>query len=85
LTVSTFVGVGLLFFSAFLKPIPGFEFLVWHRAYSVAVGALVLVCVGLGLRSARKTTKSNSDWLTLRELFFLIGLALLVTAIDIQF
>ena len=85
LTVSTFVGVGLLFFSAFLKPIPGFEFLVWHRAYSVAVGALVLVCVGLGLRSARKTTKSNSDWLTLRELFFLIGLALLVTGIDIHF
>jgi hypothetical protein len=80
-----FVGLSMLFSSPFFKPIAGSELMFWHRSYTVGLTGIVLVCVSIGLRSATKTTKSNTDWLRLRELFFLIGVALLVTATDIHF
>jgi hypothetical protein len=85
LTVFALVGVGLLSFSPFLKPIPGSEILVWQRSYTVGVTALILVGITIVLRSATKTTKSNNDWLRLKELFFLVGLALVVIGTDIHF
>jgi hypothetical protein len=84
LTAFAFIGVALLFLSPFLKPVPGSEVLFWHRSYTVGLTSLVLVCVSIGLRSATKTAKSNVDWLRLKELFVLVGLALLVTRTDIH-
>jgi hypothetical protein len=83
LTLSMFVGLGMIFLS-FLKPFADFDKL-GHRSCVMGLGGLILACMSVGLRYSTKTTVANNDWLRLRELYFLIGLALSVIATDIYY
>ena len=85
LTILLFVGLCMILVSPFLKSITGFEAVFLHRSYAVGVGGLVIACVSGGLRQATRAITSNNDWLRLRELLFLIGLASLVIVTDIHY